>query len=89
MLNLFRTNTFKKQYKKLNDSEKESIKAIVVMLVNEEILDVKYKDHKLVGNFKGLRECHVKPDLLLIYKIDNNILELTLVNVGSHSSLFR
>ncbi len=67
MLNLFRTNTFKKQYKKLNDSEKESIKAIVVMLVNEEILDVKYKDHKLVGNFKGLRECHVKPDLLLIY----------------------
>ncbi|MCX6075906.1 MAG: type II toxin-antitoxin system mRNA interferase toxin, RelE/StbE family [Campylobacterales bacterium] len=48
-------------------------------------LDDKYKDHKLTGNFKDLKECHVKPDLLLIYKINNEILELALIQVGGES----
>ncbi|MBN2833034.1 MAG: type II toxin-antitoxin system YafQ family toxin, partial [Campylobacterales bacterium] len=49
----------------------------------------KYKDHLLIGNYKGCRECHVKPDLLLIYKINNDEVELVLVEVGKHSKLFK
>lgn len=52
-------------------------------------LDEKYRDHELTGNFKGFRECHVKPDWLLIYLVENDILTLTLVDTGSHSDLFK
>jgi mRNA interferase YafQ len=46
------------------------------------------KDRQLIGNFVGCKECHIRPDLLLIYKTMDDILELTLVEVGSHSDLF-
>ena len=52
-------------------------------------LDAKYRDHELSGNFAGYRECHVKPDWLLMYLIENDILTLTLIDTGSHSDLFR
>ena len=52
-------------------------------------LDKKYKDHQLKGNLKEFRECHVKPDLLLIYKKENSILVFTCIAVGSHSDLFK
>jgi addiction module RelE/StbE family toxin len=48
----------------------------------------KFKDHKLVGNYLGCRECHPKPDLLLVYRIHQDILELALTRVGNHSELF-
>lgn len=48
----------------------------------------KYRDHSLTGNYKGFRECHIKPDWLLIYLIENDILTLTLVDTGSHVDLF-
>ena len=51
-------------------------------------LDAKYKDHSLKGALKGLRECHIAPDWLLIYMIENDILTLTLIDTGSHSDLF-
>lgn len=51
-------------------------------------LGEKYRDHSLSGNFAGFRECHIKPDWLLIYLIENDILTLTLVDTGSHSDLF-
>ncbi len=89
MYSIFRTTSFKKQYKKLSSTDKELIKEVVVLLVNNEKLDDKYKDHKLTGNFKDLKECHIKPDLLLIYKINDDILELALVQVGNHGSLFK
>ena len=89
MYSIFRTASFKKQYKKLSVSDKDLLKEVVVILANNHMLDEKYKDHKLGGNFKDLRECHVKPDLLLIYKINNDILELALVQIGNHNSLFR
>ncbi|WP_330848430.1 type II toxin-antitoxin system YafQ family toxin [Aliarcobacter butzleri] len=57
-------------------------------LANNETLEEKYKDHKLIGDYLGCRECHVKPDLLLIYRIDNQVLELALVRIGNHSDLF-
>lgn len=51
-------------------------------------LDPIYKDHELNGEFKGFRECHIKPDWLLIYYIEEQILTLTLIDTGSHSDLF-
>ena len=89
MYSIFRTASFKKQYKKLSTTDRDLLKNIIILLAQNTELEEKYKDHTLTGNFKDLRECHVKPDLLLIYKIDDNILELALVQVGNHSSLFK
>jgi len=67
--------------------EHQNLKEILYKLINDEILPIKYKDHSLTGNWKNYRECHIKPDLLLIYrKIDLDI--LSLVRIGSHSELF-
>ena len=52
-------------------------------------LEEKYRDHALTGNFEGFRECHIKPDWLLVYLIENDILTLTLVDTGSHSDIFK
>jgi mRNA interferase YafQ len=89
MYSIFRTASFKKQYKKLSPSDRELLKDIIILLAQNTKLDEKYKDHKLTGNFKDLRECHVKPDLLLIYTTNDDILELALVQVGNHNSLFK
>ena len=51
-------------------------------------LESNYKDHILKGKFKGFHECHIKPDWLLIYLIEDDILTLTLINTGSHADLF-
>lgn len=89
MYEIFRTSSFKKDYKKLSTADKEILKEVVILLANGETLDQKYKDHNLIGNYLGCRECHLKPDLLLIYRIENEILELALTRVGSHSKLFK
>ena len=52
-------------------------------------LDIKYKDHLLSGNHKGHRECHIHPDWLLIYLIEDDILTLTLIDTGTHADLFK
>lgn len=56
---------------------------------NGEKLASKHKDHILKGDFDGYRECHVESDWLLIYKIQDDVLILTLVDTGSHADLFR
>ena len=89
MYSIFRTSSFKKDYKKLNNQDKLLLKDVITTLSEGKELEVKFRDHTLSGNFLGCRECHVKPDLLLIYRINDNILELALVNVGSHSQLFK
>ena len=61
---------------------------IINNLANAVPLPEKNKDHELSGNFKGCRECHIQPDWLLIYKIQNDSLILTLSRIGSHSDLF-
>ncbi|MEA3370543.1 MAG: type II toxin-antitoxin system YafQ family toxin [Campylobacterota bacterium] len=78
MYSIFRTASFKKQYKKLSTNDKELLKEVIILVAQNIELEEKYKDHKLTGNFKDLREYHVKPDLLLIYKINDDILELAL-----------
>ena len=88
MLQVFRTNSFKKDLKRLKRQNKNLEKLITVIgfLVNNEILDKKYRDHILIGNYKGFRECHIEPDWLLIYRIDEN--SITLTRTGSHNELF-
>ena len=63
------------------------LETIVDELQVNEPLDEKYRDHSLTGKWKPCRECHVKPDWLLIYLIEKDILTLTLVDTGSHSDL--
>ena len=61
---------------------------IIKKLANGEVLPAKNRDHELSGNYKGCRECHITPDWLLIYEIDNGELYLYLTRTGSHSDLF-
>lgn len=62
---------------------------VIEKLANGEVLERKYNDHKLKGKYGNYRECHIKPDLLLIYKKEDNILLLTCVDLGSNSELFK
>ena len=64
------------------------LKSVIDDLISENVLDEKYQDHPLVGNYIGFRECHIQPDWLLIYATDNNQLILTASRTGSHSDLF-
>ena len=86
-----RTTQFKKDFKLaekqgLNISELEKV---ILMLANGESLPKEYRDHELKGKYIGHRECHIEPDWLLIYKISEQILVLSLVRTGSHSKLFK
>ncbi len=85
---LVRTKTFKRSFKKLNlsDADLQNFIDVIYKLSNDIPLDKKYKDHQLKGELKEFRECHIKPDLLLVYRIKNNQLEL--IDIGSHSELF-
>lgn len=85
------TNRFKKHLKliaKRNIDNVRKINDTVKMIENGETLPERYCDHELKGEFAGNRECHVLPDLLLIYRIYENILILELVDIGTHSDLF-
>ena len=85
---LTRANNFKRSFKKrkLTDDEETNYIEVVYKLLNSEELEDKYKDHQLKGNLKDFRECHIKPDLLLMYRIIDDDLEL--IDIGSHSYLF-
>jgi mRNA interferase YafQ len=61
---------------------------LVLMLCNEKSLPPKNNDHALRGNYSGFRECHITPEWLLIYKIEKDILTLSLARTGTHSELF-
>ena len=90
MLTIRYHNSFKKDYKKIlkRHLNIHDMETVMDMLANEQPLPEKYKDHALSGNFKGCRECHIQPDWLLIYEINNNELILYLTRTGSHSDLF-
>ena len=79
---------FKKAFKKLNKTDKEKVGEILARLANDEVLDPKYNDHALSGNLKGCRDCHIKPDLVLIYAKNKEVLELIALRLGSHSEVF-
>ena len=83
------TSQFKKDYKlAMKRGFKISLlDEVIVLLSKGEELPEKYRDHALIGNWLGHRECHILPDWLLIYRIENDVLVLTLSRTGSHSDL--
>lgn len=84
------TTQFKKDIKlaKKQGKNTDKIFEVVNMLANDEVLDTKYKDHGLSGDYADYRECHIEPDWLLIYRKYKDELILMLVRTGSHSDLF-
>ena len=89
MLKLKTTNRFEKDYRKAHKSGKNMlrIKRTMSWIANEQSLPPELRDHKLIGNYQGRRECHLASDWLLIYKIERDtvIFERT----GSHSELLK
>ena len=84
------TTQFKKDFKlAMKRSMKiELLEEVIAMLAMGETLPDKHKDHALTGNWVGHRECHILPDWLLIYRIEDEVLALTLARPGTHSYLF-
>lgn len=89
-LDIVWTNQFKKDYKLAMKRllEIDLLDDIIRKLPNGEQLSEKNKDRVLTGNWVGHRECHIQPDWLLIYRVENDLLVLTLTRTGSHSDLF-
>lgn len=77
-------------FKKRKEFNAEELKIVLKKLMEGEKLDKKYKDHRLQNsrNYKNVRECHITPDWLLVYKIDKQQLVLLLMRTGTHSDLF-
>ena len=90
-LNIVITKECKQDIKRAKKQGKnlELLFEIIDMLSEVKTLDRKYNDHKLSGEYKGKRECHIEPDFLLIYQIKEKELILCLINVGNHSYLFK
>ena len=89
MLEIIYASQFKKDFKKLRNLPLDDLKEIfdvISRLEHEQKLEPRHKDHELIGNWIGFRECHIKPDLLLIYRILHT--ELQLARIGTHSDLF-
>ena len=81
------SNLYKKTFKKLNTDDKLLVLEVIEILASGQKLDIKYQDHKLKGNMSEYRECHIKPDLLLVYKKDKDILVLTCIRLTNHNNL--
>ncbi len=81
------TKKFDKEYAKLSESDKKLVDSVVNMLLEGSPLPEKYRDHPLKGNLKDFRDCHVKPDLVLIYGKEDDVLLITAYRVNSHSEL--
>ncbi|NHA71472.1 type II toxin-antitoxin system YafQ family toxin [Helicobacter pylori] len=79
---------FKKDFKKLvkNGFDDSVLKEVILTLRKKEPLPPQFKDHALKGVWKPYRECHIKPDVLLVYLVKDD--ELILLRLGSHSELF-
>jgi mRNA interferase YafQ len=90
MLKISFTNQYLKDLElmKRRKLPKLELDEIIKLLSEEKPLLPKHKDHALKGYFAGYRECHIRPDWLLIYKIDKQILTLVLIRTGTHSDLF-
>lgn len=92
MRTIERPGTFKRDYKRVSKGlYRNTIDTLLVpvfkALATDQTLDPRYRDHDLTGDWAGHRECHIKPDLLLIYRLISDD-TLILVRLGSHSELF-
>lgn len=90
MLNLVLSNQMKKDLKlaKRRGYDINALKEIVDKLANREALPKKNRDHSLSGILSGFRECHIQPNWLLVYKVDEDEVILFLFRTGTHSDLF-
>ena len=90
MLDIRYSTKFKKDYKTIikRGYNPQLLQDVLSILSSEQPLPLRYNDHSLSGCYEGHRECHITPDWLLIYKIEQNILTLTLTRTGTHSDLF-
>ena len=90
MLTLITTTQFKKDLKRIRKRglDLNSLKFVLDTLQKQEALPLKYRDHALSGSYKGFRECHIQPDWLLIYAIDDDRLILVASRTGTHADLF-
>lgn len=92
MLKIVQHSKFKADSKKLirsgnfSKTDEKELLNVIEHLAKRKRLETKYRDHALIGDWKNHRECHIKPDLLLIYQIDEDTLKL--IRIGSHSALF-
>ena len=84
------TTQFKKDYTRAmkRGLKIELLEKVVELLAMGEALPEKNRDHELSGNWIGHRECHIQPDWLLVYRIEDDVLVLTLARTGTHSDLF-
>ena len=81
---------FKKDFKlaQKRGMPMQELKSIIEKLAAGETLEAKHRDHTLSGNYAMFRECHIRPDWLLIYRINDDALELLAHRTGTHSDLF-
>lgn len=91
MYAILSTKRYQKSYRKLIRSgkfaAKEADDAIDTLAAGKKLPSI-YRDHALVGEMAGYRECHIRGDVLLIYRIENDQMILVLVDIGTHSELF-
>ncbi len=90
MLNVRYSTKFKKDFKlaQKRGLPLQELKTVIEKLAAGEILEQKYRDHALTGNYAMFRECHIRPNWLLIYRINDGELELLAHRTGTHSDLF-
>jgi len=90
MYQLVTTNKFDRDLRRVSRRGKDlsKIQQIMNMLADGDVLPTRNKDHPLIGNFVERRECHIEPDWLLIYKIDEENNKIIFERTGSHSDLF-
>ena len=83
------TTQFKKDYKRIKRQRKPlpKLETVIKLLLSGLPLDLQYRDHPLSGNWNNHRDCHIEPDWLLIYRIDDK--DLYLERTGSHAELFK
>ncbi len=91
MYNIKVTRAYRKSYKRISrykNFNARLLDKVINALAKGEKLDAKYNDHRLTGDLRDYRECHVSNDMLLVYQKRDDILVLLLVDIGSHASLF-
>ena len=90
MYKIVLSNRFKKDLKTAQERgmDLSLLKRVVDILASGEQLEAKYHDHDLEGDYKGFHECHIQPDWLLVYRIEQKELLLFLFRTGTHSDLF-
>ena len=83
-----RTSQFKQDVKRMERRNKDFavVKTIIRNLIAGQALDPKYRDHALLGQYAGTRECHIEPDWLLVYEL--TLHEVVLIRTGTHTDLF-